>query len=85
MRTTSIRAAAEKVKEGEPMENWEKTLELLRRQGWEYAYARFIDLEAQEELFWVNIKRGDQNLTSLWPTLEEAALNLNQFLIAAMV
>jgi hypothetical protein len=65
------------------VENWEKTLELLRRQGWEYAYAKFIDLEAQEELYWVNIHRGDQNLTSLWPTLEEAALDLNQFLVAA--
>ena len=66
------------------MGNWEKTLELLRRQGWEYTYAKFIDLEAQVELYWVSIKRGDQNLTSLWPTLEEAALNLNQFLVAAM-
>ena len=66
------------------MGNWEKTLELLRRQGWEYAYAKFIDLDAQEELYWVNIERGDQNLTSLWPTLEEAALNLKAFLVAAM-
>jgi hypothetical protein len=63
--------------------NWEKTLELLRRQGWEYTYAKFIDLEAHEELYWVSINRGDQNLTSLCPTLEEAALNLNQFLVAA--
>jgi hypothetical protein len=64
--------------------NWEKTLEVLRRQGWEYSYAKFVDLEAQEELYWVSISRGDQNLTSLWPTLEEAASNLNQFLVAAM-
>jgi hypothetical protein len=75
--------AAETVKEGEPVGNWEKTLELLRRQGWEYTYAKFIDLEAQEEFYWVSINRGDQNLTSLWPTLEEAALDLNQFLVAA--
>ena len=64
------------------MRNWEKTLELLRRQGWEYAYGKFIDLEAQEEFYWVSINRGDQNLTSLLPTLEEAALNLNWFLVA---
>lgn len=65
------------------MGNWEKTLELLRRQGWEYIYGKFIDLEAQEEFYWVSINRGNQNLVNLWPTLEEAALNLNQFLVAA--
>ena len=72
---------AETLREGEPMGKWEKTLELLRRQGWEYTYGKFIDLEAQEEFYWVNINRGDQDLSSLWPTLEEAALNLNRFLV----
>jgi hypothetical protein len=58
-------------------------MELLHRQGWEYTFAKFIDLEAQEELYWVSINRSDQNLTNLWSTLEEAALNLNQFLVLA--
>jgi hypothetical protein len=71
------------MQEGEPVGNWEKTLELLRRQGWEYTYGKFIDLEAQEEFYWVSINRGDQDLSSLWPTLEEAAVNLNRFLAAA--
>jgi len=37
--------------------NLEKTLELLRRQGWEYTYAKFIDLEAQEEFSSLNFSR----------------------------
>ena len=75
--------AAKTVQEGEPVGNWEDTLKLLRRQGWEYTYAKFIDMEAQEEFYWVSINRGDQNLTSLWPTLEEASFNVNQFLVTA--
>jgi hypothetical protein len=75
--------APETVQEGEPVENWEDTLKLLRRQGWEYTCAKFIDLEAQEEFYWVSINRGDLNLTSLWPTLEEASFNVNQFLVTA--
>ena len=67
------------------MGNWEDTLELLRRQGWEYTYAKLIDLGVQKEFYWVSINRGDQNLTSLWPTLEEASSKVNQFLVAATV
>lgn len=66
------------------VENWQKTLELLDRQGWECTYARFIDLEAQEEFYWVSISRGDKNLTSLWPTLEEAAMTVNRFVASAV-
>lgn len=65
------------------MENWQKTLELLDRQGWECTYARFVDLEAQKEFYWVSISRGDKNLTSLWPTLEEAAMTVNRFVASA--
>jgi hypothetical protein len=61
------------------VENWQKTLELLDRQGWECFYARFVDLEDQKELYWVSISRDDKNLTSLWPTLDEAAMNVNRF------
>ena len=61
------------------MANWQKTLELLDRQGWECTYARFVDLEAQEQFYWVSISRGDKHLTSLWPTLEEAARTVTRF------
>jgi hypothetical protein len=30
-----------------------------------------MDLEAQEEIYWVSISRGDKSLTNLWPTLED--------------
>ena len=66
------------------MENWQKTLELLDRQGWECTYARFVDLEAQKELYWVSINRGDKRLICLWPTLEEAAMNVNRFVASAL-
>jgi hypothetical protein len=58
-------------------------MELLDRQGWEYTYARFVDLEDQKELYWGSISRDDKNLTSLWPTLEEAAMNVNRFVVSA--
>jgi hypothetical protein len=37
--------------------NWGKTLELVRRQGWEYADGKFIDLGAQEEFLSLNFSR----------------------------
>jgi hypothetical protein len=65
------------------MENWQEILELLDRQGWECTYAKFVDLEAQEEYYWVSISRGDKSLTSLWPTLEEAAMTVSRFVASA--
>jgi hypothetical protein len=65
------------------MNNWQKTLELLDRLGWECTYAKFIDLEAQEEYYWVSVSRGDKSLTSLWRSLEEAALTVNRFVASA--
>ena len=65
------------------MENWHKTMELLGQQGWECAYARFVDLVDQKELYWVSISRGDKRLTCLWPTLEEAAQNVSRFVASA--
>lgn len=67
------------------MEKWQKTLELLDRQGWECVYAKFVDLEAQEEYYWVSISRGDKRLTSLWSTLEEAAMTVDRFVATAQV
>jgi hypothetical protein len=63
--------------------NWQKTMELLDRQGWECSYAKLVDLEGQKELYWVSITLGDKRLTCLWPTLEEAAINVNHFVAAA--
>jgi len=59
---------------------WEKTIELLGRQGWEFACAKCIDLETQEEFFLVSINRAEEKLTRLFPTLEEAAMTLNRVL-----
>lgn len=60
------------------MQDWERTLALLREKGWSYAYVKCVDLEAGTDTFYASIRRGDQNLTSLRPTLEEAVQALNQ-------
>lgn len=60
------------------MQDWERTLALLRENGWSYAYVKCIDLEAGTETFYASIQRGDQNLISLRPTLEEAVRTLGQ-------
>jgi hypothetical protein len=60
------------------MQDWERTLALLRENGWSYAYVKCIDLEAGTETFYASIRRGDQNLISLRPTLEEAVRTLSQ-------
>jgi hypothetical protein len=65
------------------VEKWQKTMELLDRQGWEFSYAKFVDLADQRELYWVSISRGDKRLTCLWPTLDEAAMNVNRFVASA--
>lgn len=54
------------------MQDWEKTLALLVEQGWHYAYIKCIDLEEGTDNFYVSIRRGNQNLTSLRPSLAEA-------------
>jgi hypothetical protein len=60
---------------------WGKTLELMRRQGWEFACAKCIDWETQEEFYLVSVNRNHEKLTSLFSTLEEAAMTLNRFLV----
>jgi hypothetical protein len=60
---------------------WEKTLELMHRQGWEFACAKCIDLETKAEIYLVSVNRGHEGLTSLFSTLEEAAMTLNRFLV----
>ncbi|MDD2901082.1 MAG: hypothetical protein PHU44_01455 [Syntrophales bacterium] len=65
------------------MQDWERTLALLCEQGWNYAYVKCIDLEAGTDAFYVSIRRGDQNLTSLRPSMEEAVRTLSQLVESA--
>jgi len=54
------------------MQDWEKVLEFLGKNGWSYAYVKCIDLEKGADTYYVSIRRGEQRLTSLRPTLSEA-------------
>lgn len=54
------------------MLNWEKTLEILRQQGWGYGYGKCQDEKTGEDLFLVNLSRGDLRLTIFKPSIEEA-------------
>lgn len=54
------------------MQDWEKTLELLGQNGWSYAYVKCIDLEMGTDTYYVSIRRGEERLISLRPTLAEA-------------
>jgi hypothetical protein len=54
------------------MQDWEKTLEFLGENGWSYAYVKCIDLEKGTDAYYVSIRRGEQRLISLRPTLAEA-------------
>lgn len=60
------------------MENWERTLAHLGEQGWSYAYIKCVDLEAGADAFYASIRRGEERLTSLKPTLEEAVQVLSR-------
>lgn len=60
------------------MMEWEKSLASLSQEGWSYAYVKCIDLEKGTDIFYVSIRRGEQNLTSLRPTIEEAVHALSQ-------
>ena len=54
------------------------TLETLRRQGWGYGYGKCLDTETGHEIYLVNLRRGDQQLTILKPTIEEAVITISQ-------
>jgi len=62
---------------------WEKTMELLRRNGWDFIFGKFIDLETQSRIYFVSVQRGDQRMIGLFPTLEEAARTLDLFVMSA--
>jgi len=59
------------------MQSWEEILEFLGKNGWSYAYVKCIDLEKGTDTYYVSIKRGEQQLTTLRPSLEEAVKNLS--------
>ncbi len=59
------------------MQDWEKTLEFLGNNGWSYAYVKCIDLEKGTDTYYVSIRRGEQRLTCLKPTLAEAVSDLS--------
>ena len=60
------------------MQDWERTLALLREKGWSWAYVKCIDVEAGTDTFYVSIRRGEESLTSLRPSLAEAVHSLSQ-------
>jgi hypothetical protein len=60
------------------MQDWERTLALLRDKGWSYAYVKCVDLEKGTDTFYVSIRRGEESLTTLRPTLEEAVFSLSR-------
>lgn len=60
------------------MTDWEEMLEFLSREGWSYAYIKCIDLEKGTDTYYVSIRRGEEKLTSLRPTMEEAVRTLSR-------
>ena len=60
------------------MLNCEITLETLRRQGWGYGYGRCLDTSTGHAIYLVNLRRGDQRLTILKPTIEEAVNTISR-------
>jgi hypothetical protein len=64
------------------MKRWEAVLESLHRQGWGYGYAKCLDAESGAEVYLVNLSRGDEKLTTVRPTLEEAVSTLSRLAAA---
>jgi len=60
------------------MTDWEEMLEFLNREGWSYAYIKCIDLEKGTDTYYVSLRRGEEKLTSLRPTMEEAVRALSR-------
>jgi hypothetical protein len=64
------------------MQDWEQTLEFLGKNGWSYAYVKCIDLEKGTDAYYVSIRRGEQRLISLRPTLAEAVRALSHLAVS---
>ncbi len=54
------------------MLDWERTLETLRRRGWGYGYGKFSDAQSGEDIYLVNLSRGEMRLSIRKPSIEEA-------------
>lgn len=54
------------------MVDWEKTLETLRQHGWGYGYGKCHDAQTGDDIYLVNISRGDRRLSIRKPSIEEA-------------
>ena len=60
------------------MLEWERTLESLRQQGWFYGFGKSWDTATGDEIYLVNLRRGDKRLSILKPTLEEAVTTISR-------
>ncbi|MGA7577644.1 MAG: hypothetical protein ACLQUW_12680 [Desulfobaccales bacterium] len=60
------------------MLDWENTLETLRRQGWGYGFGRCPGGQTGEEVYLVNLSRGDKRLSIRKPSIEEAVTVISQ-------
>ena len=54
------------------MLDWEQTLETLRRRGWGYGYGKCYDAQTGEDIYLVNLSRGERRLSIRKPSIEEA-------------
>lgn len=54
------------------MLDWERTLELLRGRGWGYGFGKWHDAQTGEDIYLVNLSRGDRSLSIRKPSIEEA-------------
>ncbi len=60
------------------MLDWERSLELLRRQGWGYGYGKCLDQKTGGEIYLVNLGRGNRRLSIIKPTIEEAVRTISR-------
>ena len=54
------------------MLDWEQTLETLRLRGWGYGYGICYDAQTGEDIYLVNLSRGERRLSIRKPSIEEA-------------
>ncbi|MFZ0050637.1 MAG: hypothetical protein WAK96_02585 [Desulfobaccales bacterium] len=60
------------------MLDWERTLEFLRGRGWGYGYGKCHDAQTGEDIYLVNLSRGDTSLSIRKPSIEEAVTVISQ-------
>ncbi len=60
------------------MLDWERTLETMRLRGWGYGYGKCQDAQTGEDIYLVNLSRGDRRLSIRKPSIEEAVTVISQ-------